>query len=129
MIKSRDKHLSVNGNSVSVREIPTFEFEHWKGNSSDALTKIIKKTDDPLIAFKSFIVSKTRNNDMVNVSSSYENYVDPMFTMSDLMGWREDYGLPYAYSKFLEACDIQQYYAQIPMDADITKIKKAPLRA
>jgi hypothetical protein len=80
MIKSSGRHLSVNGNSVSVREIPTFEFEHWKGNNSGALTKLIKKTDDPLIAFKSFIGSRTQNHDMVNVSSSYENYVDPMFT-------------------------------------------------
>lgn len=129
MIKSSSKHLLVNGNSVSVREIPTFSFEHWKGNSNDALTKIIKKTDDPLVAFKSFISSKSRNNDMVNVTSSYEYYVDPMFTMSDLQGWNEKYGLPYAYSKFLEACDLQRYYAQIPMDDDITKVKKAPLRA
>ena len=71
--------------------------------------------------------SKTRDHDMINVESSYELYVDPHFTMFNLMGWREDYGLPYAYSKFLEVCDIDRFYAQIPMNDDLSKYKKAPL--
>jgi hypothetical protein len=129
MIKSSNKHLVTSGNTVSVKAIPTFTFEHWKGNNSGALTKIIKKTDDPLIVFKSFITSKSQNHDMVNVFSSNGNYVDPMFTIRDLQGWNEKYGLPYAYAKFLQACDLDRYYEQIQMDADITKIKKAPRRA
>jgi hypothetical protein len=129
MIKSSGKHLVTSGNTVSVRAIPTFSFEHWKGNNSGALIKLIKKTDDPLIVFKSFISSRTQNHDMVNVFSSNDNYVDPMFTIRDLQGWNERYGLPYAYQKFLQACDLDKYYEPIPMDADISKIKKAPLRA
>jgi hypothetical protein len=130
MIKSR-KQLNISNNSVSISKrenIPVFSFEHWKGNKSGALIKLVKKTNDPLVAFKSFIGSKSVNNDMINITSSNANYVDPMFTMRDLQGWNETYGLPYAYSKFLGACDIDKYYAQIPMNADIMKIKIAPIK-
>lgn len=112
------------------KAMPTFSFEHWKcTGGSNTPNKLAKKTSDPLVAFKAFMASRTRNKDMICVHSSNENYVDPMFGIIDLRGYDEErLGLPYGYYMFLEACDLTRYYAMIPMSADTAKIKKAPLK-